>query len=205
MSTEFIQSQPKSPMAWTIIRSGPYIENLWQLMAPTINASGTYVFKLPLGNGAIPFIYLNDLAGYIHWALSNLEQSNGLDLGVATVHASGPDIANAFADVMAKPAQYVDLPIEEWQVATWTKLPKGPATKVGFLSVKDDGALLQTYGENFTNWWNLYKASAGNKGLIQRDYEFLDKILPTRVKGVAGWMRMVNYTGERLSTLEILD
>ncbi|KAH8738378.1 hypothetical protein BGZ61DRAFT_337029 [Ilyonectria robusta] len=202
---QFIHSQPKSPMAWTIIRSGPYIENLWQLMAPTINASGTYVFKLPLGNGAIPFIYLNDLAGYTHWALSNLEQSNGLDLGVATVHASGADIANALTDVTAKPAQYVDLPIEEWQVATWKKLPKGPDTKVGSLSVKDDGALLQTYGENFTNWWNLYKASAGNKGLIQRDYEFLDKILPTRVKGVADWMRVANYTGERLSTLKILD
>lgn len=202
---QFMQSQPKSPMAWTIIRSGPYIENLWQLMAPTINASGTYVFRLPLGNGAIPFIYLNDLAGYVHWALSNPEQSNGLDLGVATVHASGPDIANALTEVTAKPAQYVDLPIEAWQVATWTKLPKGPDTKVGFLSVKDDEALLQTYDENFTNWWNLYKASAGNKGLIQRDYEFLDKILPTRVNGVADWMKLAKYTGERLSTLDILD
>jgi hypothetical protein len=174
-------------------------------MAPTINATGTYLFKLPLGNGAIPFIDLSDLAGYIRWALSNPEQSNGLDLGVATVHASGPDIANSFADITAKPARYVDIPIEEWQTATWTKLPKGPETKVGFLSVNDDGALLQTYGENFTNWWNLYKASAGNNGLIQRDYELLDKILPTRIKSVAEWMRRAKYTGERVSTLGILD
>ncbi|KAH6959567.1 hypothetical protein BKA56DRAFT_737351 [Ilyonectria sp. MPI-CAGE-AT-0026] len=54
-------------------------------------------------------------------------------LGVATGHASGLDIANAFANITAKPAQ----------------------------------ALLQTYGENFTAWWNLYKASAWNEGLIQ--------------------------------------
>ncbi|KAH6977620.1 hypothetical protein EDB80DRAFT_692342 [Ilyonectria destructans] len=166
---------------------------------------GTYLFKLPLGNGAIPFIDLDDLAGYIHWALSNPDQSYGLDLGVATGHASGLDIANAFANITAKPAQYVDLPMEAWQVATWTKLPNGPDTKVGFLSVKDDRALLQTYGENFTAWWNLYKASAWNEGLIQRDYKFLDKILPARVKGVAEWMKKVNYTGERLSTLKILD
>lgn len=192
-------------MAWTIIKSGPYIDNLWQLMAPTTDSNGTYLFQLPLGNGAIPFIDLDDLAGYTHWALTHPEQSNGLDLGVATVHASGPDIANAFTAITGKPAQYVDLPIEEWHAATWKKLPYGADTKVGFMSVKDNGALLQTYGENFTNWWNLYKASAGNKGLIKRDYVFLDEILPGRVKSVANWMKKAGYTGERRSKIEILE
>jgi hypothetical protein len=203
-SVEFMHAQPKSPMAWTIIRSGPYIENLWQLMAPTIEADGTYVFQLPLGKGAIPFIDLDDLAGYTYWALTHPEKSNGLDLGVATVHASGPDIADAFTHVTGKPGRYVDLAVDAWQKATWAKLPKGPDTKVGSLSVKDDGALLQTYGENFTNWWNLYKASAGNIGLIQRDYASLDEMLPDRVNSVEAWMRKANYTGERLSTLAIL-
>ncbi|KAH8653293.1 hypothetical protein BGZ61DRAFT_374174, partial [Ilyonectria robusta] len=84
-------------------------------------------------------------------------------------------------------------------------LPKNPNIKISFLSIKDNGALLQTYGENFTAWWNLYKASTWNKDLIQRDYKFLDKILPACVKGVAEWMKKVNYTGERLSTLKILN
>ncbi len=191
-------------MAWTVIRSGPYIENLHQLFAPKIDEDGTYLFQLPLSNGAIPFIDLDDLAGYAHWALANPEESNGLDLGVATVHASGLDIANEFTLVTGKPAKYVDLDIDEWLAATWVKLPNGPDTKVGFVSVKDDGALLQTFGENFRNWWNLYKASAGNTGLIQRDYALLDKILPGRVKSTADWIRKVGYTGERLSTLAVL-
>lgn len=152
----------------------------------------------------MPLIDLDDLAGYVYWALTHPDKSNGLDLGVATVHAHGSDISDAFTRVTGKPGRYVDLAMDAWQKATWFKLPKGPDTKVGSLSVKDDGALLQTYGENFTNWWNLYKASAGNVGLIRRDYGALDEILPGRVNSVAAWMRKVNYTGERLSTLAIL-
>jgi hypothetical protein len=96
-------------MAWTIIRSGPYIENLSQFMAPTIDTDGTYLFKLPLDDGALPFIYLQDFGAYVHWAISNIEKSNGLNFRIATTHVAGPDIANS---------------------------------------------------ENFTNQWNLYKASA---------------------------------------------
>jgi hypothetical protein len=174
-------------------------------MAPTIDSSGRYLFKLPLDNGAIPFIDLDDIAGYIHWALSNPERSNGLDLGVATVHASGIDVADAFKRTTGKPAQYVNQAIEEWQKSTWGKLPNGPDTKVGFLSVQDNGALLQTYGENFTNWWNLYKESGDNKGLIKRDYEALDKILPNRIKSVTEWMEKVKYTGPRAHTIPKMD
>ncbi len=54
-SVEFMLAQPKSPMAWTIIRSGPYIENLWQLFAPTIEAlMELSAFQLPLGKGSDP-------------------------------------------------------------------------------------------------------------------------------------------------------
>jgi hypothetical protein len=192
-------------MAWTIIRSGPYIENLSQFMAPTIDTDGTYLFKLPLDDGALPFIYLQDFGAYVHWAISNIEQSNGLDFGIATAHVAGPDMAKAFTATTGNPARYVSLPIEVWHANTWTKLPKGADTTIGFLSIKDDGALLQTYGENFTNWWNLYKASAGNKGLIKRDYQFLDKILPGRVKSVEEWMKKEKYTGERVALVKTLE
>jgi hypothetical protein len=128
-----------------------------------------------------------------------------LDFEIATAHVAGSDIASAFNATTGKPARYVSLPVEVWHANTWTKLPKGADTKVGFLSIKDDEALLQTYGENFTNWWNLYKASAGNKGLIQRDYQFLDKILPGRVKSVEDWMKKENYTGERVAIVKTLE
>jgi hypothetical protein len=200
-----MHAQATSPMAWTIIRTGPYIENLTQLMAPTKDANGTYTYNLPLRDGSIPFIHLDDLGGYVDWALTHTNRSNGLDLGVATVHASGTEIAAALTATTGKPAQYVDTPTEIWSARTWTKLPNGPDTKVGFLSVRDDNALLQTYGENFENWWHLYQASAGNKGLICRDYQLLDEILPARVKSIEEWMRKVGYTGEKENKLEILE
>jgi hypothetical protein len=199
---EFMHAQAKSPMAWTVIRTGPYIENLSQLMAPIIDDDGTYLFKLPLGDGAIPFIHLDDLGGYVHWAIMNVERSNGMDLGIATAHVSGQEIATSLTTTTGKPAKYVRVTTKEWNDRTWKGLPKGPDTKVGFLSVKDDNALLQTYGENFANWWHLYQASAGNKGLIKRDYKLLDEILPTRVKGIKEWMKKVNYSGERETTLK---
>lgn len=139
-------------------------------MAPAVDTDDTYLFRLPLGNGVISFIDLDDFVSCVHWALSNQGQSNGMDIGVATTHMIGLETASALTAATGKPTKYFDLPIGTWLADTWTKLPKGPDTKVGFLSVKDDKALLQTYGENFTNWWNLYKASAGDKGLIRRDY-----------------------------------
>jgi len=101
--------------------------------------------------------------------ISNIEQSNGLNFGIATAHVAGRDIASSFTATTGMSARYVSLPIEVWHANTWMKLPRGVDTMVGFLSINDDGALLQTYGENFTNWWNLYKASSGNTGLMRGD------------------------------------
>jgi hypothetical protein len=138
-------------------------------MAPTIDTDETYLFKLPLDDGALHFIYLQDFRTHVHWAISNMEQSNGLDFGIATAHVAGRDIASSFTATTGMSARYVSLPIEVWHANTWMKLPRGVDTMVGFLSINDDGALLQTYGENFTNWWNLYKASSGNTGLMRGD------------------------------------
>lgn len=188
-----MKSQKTSVMNWTILRTGPYIESLSQHMSPTKDADGTYVFKLPLKDGSIPFIHLDDLGGYVHWALTHPDRSNGLDLGIATVHVSGPEIATALTATTGKPAKYVDTPTDVWNASMWSKLPSGSATKIGFLSIKDDNALLLSYGENFANWWHLYQASGQNKGLIRRDYELLEEILPTRVKSLEEWMRKVDY------------
>ena len=38
--------------------------------------------------------------------------------------------------------------------------------------------------------------SGANKGLIQRDYELLDKIHPEWVQSLKQWMEKVEYTGE---------
>ena len=84
--SEWMHAQKDSKMAWTIIRSGPYMELLSAVLAPSKQADGTMLFTLPLGQGAIPFIHLDDFGKYVHWALSNPEQSNHLDFGIATAH-----------------------------------------------------------------------------------------------------------------------
>jgi hypothetical protein len=53
---------------------------------------------------------------------------------------------------------------------------------------------LMTVRENFSAWWRIYQRSAGNKGVIQRDYEFLDRILPGSVKSIREWMDKTGYS-----------
>jgi nucleoside-diphosphate-sugar epimerase len=179
------------------------MELLSAVMAPSKLEDGTTIFPLPLGDGAIPFIHLGDFGKYVHWALSHPDRSNHLDFGIATAHVSGLEIEEAFIAHTGKPAKYVDLPIEQWNAVAWKNLPNGKDTKIGHQNVKDEDALLMTYGENFANWWNLYKASKDNKGLIQRDYAFLDEIVPDRVKSLAEWMDKVKYTGEKEEVLRL--
>lgn len=172
-------------------------------MTPTPGENGSLNFQLPLNEGAIPFIHLGDFGKYVDWALSNPDKSGQLDLGIATEHATGAQIAEACAKVTGKPANFVNIPVEAWNSVAWKSLPQGQDTKIGFQTVKDNNALLMTFGENFAHWWNLYKASAGNMGLIQRDYAILDKILPDRVKSVEEWMKIVGYTGDKQDVLNL--
>lgn len=179
------------------------MENLFDIMKPQSNADGkTLIFMFPLGDGAIPFIVLNDFARYVDWLFAHPEQSSGMNLHVATTHASGLDIAEAFtAANPGKTGVYRSIPVQAWHDVAWANLPNKKETKVGFRSVNDDRALLQTYEQNFSAWWNLYQNSAGNMGVIVRDYEMLDQILPERVKSVEEWMLKEHYDGRAKSVL----
>ncbi|KAL2688923.1 hypothetical protein Neosp_002973 [[Neocosmospora] mangrovei] len=200
---DWIHAQKEVGMNWTIIRSGPYLQLLSAVMNPAKQEDGSLNFQLPLGDGSIPFIHLGDFGRYVDWALSNPDTSAGLDFGIATAHATGAQIAEACQQATGKPSAYTDIPIEAWNSVAWKSLPQGPDTKVGFQTVKDPDALLMTYGENFGHWWKLYQASANNAGLIQRDYAFLDKIVPDRVKSLEEWMKKTNYTGEKENVLNL--
>jgi uncharacterized protein YbjT (DUF2867 family) len=172
-------------MAWTVIDSGAYIETLSEIFAPKAAENDGVAFYLPLGDGAMPLTHLDDLARYVHWAYQTPARSNGLRLGIATAHVSGQDMASTFTAVTGKAAKYVDMPISAWPEKAFGQLPNGMNTNVGY-RIAHDSARLQTYGKNFTNWFNLYKASAGNTGLLKKDYALLDKDLTGRGGQVAG-------------------
>ena len=69
-----------------------------------------------------------------------------------------------------------------------------PDAKVGH-SVQD--STLMDYRDNFSGFWNSWK---GN--LVKIDYGLLDEILPSRVRTLGQWMRLVGYTGKRASVLK---
>jgi uncharacterized protein YbjT (DUF2867 family) len=202
---EYMKSQATSPMRWTILNSGPYIESLHDNLKPRASADGTEVtFSLALGSGAIPFIALPDFARYVDWVFAHPAESTGLTLEIATVHASGEDIAQAFtATNPGKKGIYRPISTSAWHDAAWAKLPRKKETKIGFKSVSDEGLLVQTYEQNFDAWWELYRGSAGNKPdwVIVRDYVMLDRILPDRIRSVEEWMRQDGYNGEGKSIL----
>lgn len=182
-------------MMWSILSSGPYIESLNEHYRPKVDSAGVYVFQLPLAQGAMPFIHLEDLGTYARWILDNPSQSSGMELEIATVHASGEDIAAAFTATTGKRARYDAADLTNFMHEFWSMLPKGQDTKIASNYAGEDETLL-SYGQNFTAWWNIYQASGGNKGIITRDYELLDRILPGRVKSVEEWMKKTSYAGK---------
>ena len=197
--TEWMSAQPQTPMKWSVITTGPYIEMLSELLRPVKAEDGTAVFELPLDDGAVPFIHLDDIGLYVRWILNNPSDSAGFNLKVSTAHVTGNELASAFTSFTGKPARYHSLPLDEWHL----KHPVGPPDyKLGSEYEGPDDPTLLTIEKSFSNWWRLYQHSAGNKGLIKTDYELLNRILPERVKNVGDWMEKVGYTGERVNVVK---
>lgn len=102
-------------MAWTVIKSGPYIEQLGGSKKPIKMADGTYLFAFPLLEGAVPYIYLDDFAAYIDWIFQDPTESNGMTL----------DVAAAFTAVTGKPAKFQAIPVEMWHAEARKGTAKG--------------------------------------------------------------------------------
>jgi len=191
---EWINEQSLSPMKWSILTTGPYMEQMHFMLLPKLKAEPTsgepqFLFEVPLGDGAIPMIHLDDLGEYARWIFDHPEQSAGIELKVATQHVGFKEVAEAFNRVTGKNATYVDVPLKEWLEAHL------PDTSSAYqVDAKEAGAL--TWRESFTGYWNTWRHSGGAKPLITRDYAMLDKILPNRVRSIEEWMRKVKYKGE---------
>ena len=196
-------------MAWTVFTSGPYMEMLSELMQPyptgdssshfpkpgmpSDGSAPTFVYAVPLGDGAVALIHLDDLGRYARWIFDNPSRSTGMDLEIATEHVHFADLAKAFTEFTGRRAVYK--PISQDEYFAGPNWRGDPEVKVGH-SVDPGDDTLQSYRQNFGAFWNVWKASGGNQGLVRRDYKLLDEILPDRVKSVGEWMRKTGYTGE---------
>ncbi|TVY62693.1 NmrA-like family domain-containing protein, partial [Lachnellula suecica] len=193
----WIGTQPKQPMKWSVLTSCMYIETLSQMLAPvkTLDVDGEeeYVFIAPVGSGAPPMIYLEDLGRYARWVVEHPERSNGMDLKIATAHVGWKELAETFAEVTGKKARFQDVSLDEYFASG---VFPAPDAKVGH-SVGHEDETLQTYRQNFSGFWNTWK-----ENVLVRDLSLLEEILPDRVKSVGEWMKLTGYTGERSSVLK---
>jgi uncharacterized protein YbjT (DUF2867 family) len=185
---QYLKSQPTTPMAWSVVTSCLYIEMLSSdLLRPRADSEGNMVFSLPVGDAKVPLIHLEDYGKYIRWAFDNSNRSNGIELIVATEDIRWKDVAKAFSEITGRNAVYKEISTEELFKINALQ----PADLKLGQSANPHETTLQTVRENFTGFFNFWKA-----GLIATDYQLLDEILPTRVKSVKDWMIKAGYTGE---------
>jgi len=150
-----------------------------QLFVPFETKDGTAVWALPLGNGHIPLIGLQDLGFFARWVFDNPSESSGKDVQVASHHASGKDIAEAFTKVTGKPAVYIPVTIDEYfDYFKNADAPVAPEAPEGM-----------TFRQNFTGFWNGWKDD-----IVHRDMEWLKSTHPG-LRSVESWMREHEYNG----------
>jgi hypothetical protein len=181
-------------MGASVFTTGPYIQMAIAKhtpMAPTLE-DGIVTWRVPLGDGAVAHVDVDECGYYVRWLLENQERANGLDLEVAIDLISYSDLAKAFTAATGKPAQYIPVTLEEyWTSGAMASRAESPS---GYnSSLKDPAAL--TVKQNFTGFWNLWAASEGNSGVIRRDFKILDDIFPGRTKSAEDWFQKENQRG----------
>jgi hypothetical protein len=168
------------------------------------------------GDGEIAHVALSDCGIYVRWLFDNPDRANGLDLEVAIDHISYSEMAASFTKVTGRPAQYVDVSFPEYfqgfsgresivsvltnsHMSLMAKLrfgltfsTKGPSS---YNADPADPATL-SFEKNFTGFWNLWRASKGNKGVLRRNYELLDEIHPNRIRSAEEWFRKEAEKGD---------
>ncbi|KAF2416440.1 NAD(P)-binding protein [Tothia fuscella] len=186
---EWILQQTKDnggEMGAALFTTEPYLEMSiadMTIMTPTVK-DGVVAWRLPLGEGAVPHVALEDCDVYVRWLLDKQDRANGMDLEVAIDHIHYADFAKAFEKLTGHPAKYVDTSLEEyWATGPLARVADRPC---GYNSKGEAGSL--TIRENFTGFWNVWKYSGGNKGVVRRDYGLLDEIHPERIRSAEEWL-----------------
>ncbi len=165
---------PPSPHTLGLVSTfcaGPYMEMMHFMWAPKFDdATATYVFSVPLGDGAIPMIHLDDRGEYARWVFDHPDQSAGMNLEIATQHVHFDEVARAFTNVTGKKAIYKEVALQSWLEA----YSKEGASSAYQVDASESGVL--TWRESFTGWWNCWRHSGGENPVISRDYKLLDKV-----------------------------
>lgn len=189
---EWILQQNQAPvnrqkMGAALFTTGPYISmavGARTPMSPTVE-NGVVTWRVPLSQGAVAHVNLDDCEYYVRWSFDHQDRANGMDLEVAIDMIAYDDMAQAFEQVTGHPGRYIDTDLADY----WATGPLGRGTaSAGYNSDPGEPATM-TMRENVTGLWNMWKHSAHNEGVIQRNFTLLDEIRPGRVKSAAEWFR----------------
>ncbi|KAH6962493.1 hypothetical protein BKA56DRAFT_498094 [Ilyonectria sp. MPI-CAGE-AT-0026] len=195
---EWILHQNKAPrnaarMGAAIFTTGPYIAMSIARgtpMSPTVE-DGVVTWRVPLGDGAVCHVDLDDCGYYVRWLFDHQDRANGLDLEVGIDMVAYDEMAKAFEKVTGHPARYIDTDLDTY----WTSGPFGDGSPSSAYNSDLNDPAAMNLRQNFTGFWNMWKASGGNKGVIQRDFKLLDEIHPKRVKSAEEWFRREEAKG----------
>jgi hypothetical protein len=179
----------RQKMKAALFTTGPYIEmaiSRQTLMSPTVEG-GVVTWRVPLGDGAVNHVSLDDCGPYVRWLFDNQERANGMDLEVAIAPITYKELASAFEKVTGHKAQYIDTSLEEYfTTGTMGRAANIPA---GYNADLKDPATM-TIKQNFSGFWNLWKYR-----VLDRDYKLLDEIHPTRIRSAEEFFRREDANG----------
>jgi hypothetical protein len=188
-----LQNQANSErMGAALFTTGPYIEmaiSPGTPMTPNVE-DGVLTWRVPLGEGAVPHVSLEDCGYYVRWLFDHPERASGMDLEVAVDHIAYEDLAAAFQKVTGHPAQYIDTDLDSyWTTSALSALAGQPA---GYNADPHDKSTMKIR-DNFTGFWNLWKYD-----VVKRDYSLLDEIHPNRIKSAEEWLKREDQRGREL-------
>ncbi|TLD39533.1 NmrA family protein [Venturia nashicola] len=191
-------------MGAALFTTGPYIEMTiasMTIMTPTVE-DGVVTWRMPLGEGAVPHVSLEDCGVYVRWLFDHQDRAYGMDLEVAIDHVSYHDLAMAFEKVSGHPARYIDTSLDEyWKTGPLAFIADKPC---GYNSDPKDPAHM-SMRDNFSGFWNLWANSGGNAGVVKRNYGLLDEIFPGRVSNAEQWFRDEQERGLELGLGSLWD
>jgi hypothetical protein len=189
-------TQNSQKMGAAVFTTGPYISmaiGLGTPMTPAVE-DGVVTWRVPLGKGAVAHVDLDDCGYYVRWLFDNQEEANGANLEVAIDLIAYDDLARAFEKVTGHPARFIDVDLDTY----WTSGPMGTGNISSAYNSDISDPAAMTLRQNFTGFWNIWKYSGNNQGLIQRDFQKLDSIHPNRIKSAEEWFLREEERGIKL-------
>ncbi|KAI1140952.1 NAD(P)-binding protein [Hypoxylon sp. FL0543] len=182
-------------MKAALFTTGPYMEMTISQNTPMSVSveNGVATWRLPLNDGAVPYVALDDCGYYVKWLFDHPERANGLDLEVSIDHIGADELSRAFEKVTGHPARSINVSFDDYFGKVW---PLDPSRPAGYNADPNDPATM-TVLQNFSGFWTTWRNSGRNKGVVKRDYKFLDSIHPNRIKSAEEFFRREEEKGTK--------